>query len=106
MNRLFWSIFLFQLVVSHSLQLGQIGTTLSNDDDDDDNDNQINPRSGPILAVLTHSLLHSRLACQDDVDKEKRKQSLISGYINFIDVNQKHTYNPPEEYNSIPMLGF
>ena len=24
----------------------------------------------------------------------------------FIDVNQRHTYNPPEAYNSIPMLGF
>ena len=58
---------------------GEIGTTLNNDDDDDD-DNRINPRSGPILAVLIRSLLRSCLACRDDVDKEKRKYSLISGF--------------------------
>ena len=47
----FWSIFLFQLVVSHSLKLGKIGTTLNNDDHDDYDDNhiRINLRSGPIL---------------------------------------------------------
>ena len=62
--------------MSHSLQLGKIGTTPNNDDDDDDNnnnDNRINPRSGPILAVLIHSLWRSRLACRKDVEKEKGK---------------------------------
>ena len=55
--------------MSHSLELGKIGTTLNNDDDDDDNDNRINPRSGPILAVLIRSFLCSHLACWDDIDK-------------------------------------
>ena len=48
---------------------GKIGTTLNNDDEDDDNDHRINPRSGPILAVLIRSLLRSHLACWDDVNQ-------------------------------------
>ena len=36
----------------------------------------------------------------------RRNENRAWSQVIFIDVNQKHTYNPPEAYNSIPMLGF
>ena len=36
----------------------------------------------------------------------RRNENRAWSQVIFIDVNQKRTYNPPEAYNSIPMLGF
>ena len=69
-NFFYFNFFYFILFYFYLSSLnGKIGTTLNNDDEDDDNDHRINPRSGPILAVLIRSLLRSHLACWDDVNQ-------------------------------------